>query len=79
MKTWIICKYGNFQRIKNPCICQPIGKAIQQQQEDGAGSIGFINITAFSSWLEKNGLCAFGEGYKKCWPDVSMEKLPVLY
>lgn len=79
MKTWIICKYSDFRKIKNPCTCHPIGKAIQQQQEDGAGCVGFLDIASFSGWLEKNGLCAFGEGYKKYWPGVQLEKLPVLY
>ena len=64
MKKWIICKFGMYH-IQAPHLCKPIGIAFQKQQGNSGSAFGFIDESAFSRWLEKNDLCAFGEGYKK--------------
>lgn len=78
MKKWYICKYGLYH-IQAPHLCTPIGIAFQKQQGDSESASGFIDVAAFSKWLEKNDLCAFGPHYAERLGIKNERTFPVMY
>lgn len=78
MKKWFVCKYGPHH-IQSPLECQPIGIAFQKTENDKESDFGFVDMSAFSAWLIKKNLCAFGEGYKRFFDTNSKQNLPIMY
>lgn len=78
MKKWYICKYGLYH-IQAPHSCKPIGIALEKTQGNLEDAPGFIDVAAFSCWLKRNDLCAFGPGYAESLGVTKSSALPVIY
>lgn len=78
MKKWYICQYGQHH-IQAPHECRPVGVAYQKRQGDGPDCHGFIDMEAFSAWLQKNDLCAFSGGYEAALGINNGGKYPLMY
>ena len=78
MKKWYICQYGQHH-IQAPHECRPIGVALQKTAVDNKTDPGFVDMSAFSDWLSKKGLCAFGEGYANALGIRPQQSFPILY
>lgn len=78
MKKWYICKY-DYHHIQAPHLCSPVGVAYQKMQGDGPDCHGFIDMEAFSAWLQKKDLCAFSSGYEAAFGIKHGCEYPMMY